>query len=119
MGWTDSTTAIAGPGGCRQVDSHQARTLLSDHNALVIDVREPHEYAAGRIPDAELIPLRQIAYQVENLKQHTGRPIIISCRSGNRSEMACRFLRESGVENVFNLAGGVAGWARANLDLVQ
>lgn len=119
MSWTDSTAGIAAPAGCRQIDSHQARELLSEQGALVIDVREPHEYAAGRIPDAELIPLRQIAHKVDSIKQHGDRPIIISCRSGNRSEMACRFLRESGVANVYNLSGGVIGWLRADLDLAQ
>lgn len=119
MRLTDAETPIAEPAGCRQIDSQMAQRLMLDNNALVIDVREPHEYATGRIPDAELIPLRQIASEVDSLKQHGDRAIIISCRSGNRSQMACRFLRESGVENVYNLSGGVIGWLRADLELVQ
>ncbi|MHB0867033.1 MAG: rhodanese-like domain-containing protein [Thermoleophilia bacterium] len=105
--------------GCRQIDSAQAQTLINEQDALVVDVREPHEYAAGRIPNAMLIPLRQIGGQVESLRQHTGRPIIISCRTGSRSEMACRFLRENGLENVYNLSSGLMGWQRANYSVAQ
>lgn len=119
MSWTDTNKAVTAPAGCRQIDSGTAQELLREHNALVIDVREPHEFAAGRIPDARLIPLRQIAQQVDSLREHGDRPIILSCRSGSRSEMACRYLRESGVSNVYNLAGGVTAWRRADLALAQ
>ena len=107
------------PGGCRQIDSKQAHELMQDKNALVVDVREPHEYADGRIPDAVLIPLRQIGMHLENLKEHGDRPIILSCRTGSRSEMACRFLHQSGFSNVYNLMDGVIGWQMANLSLVR
>ena len=105
--------------GCRQIDSSQALELIRERDALVVDVREPHEFAAGRIPNAELIPLRQIGSYIENLKRHGDRPIILSCRTGSRSEMACRFLRQSGVKNVFNLAGGLMGWLMADLSLAE
>ena len=107
------------PAGCRQIDSQRAHELIREENALVVDVREPHEFAAGRIPDAQLIPLRQIAHHVDNLKQHGERPIILSCRTGSRSEMVCRFLHDQGFENIYNLAGGVMGWQMANLPLDQ
>jgi rhodanese-related sulfurtransferase len=119
MKWTNSAKVTPSQAGCRQIDSGMARELLRDNDALVIDVREPLEYAAGRIPGAELIPLRRIVQEVDYLKQHGERPIIISCRSGKRSEMACRFLRESGIENVYNLTGGVSAWRTANLALAQ
>ncbi|MHB1391060.1 MAG: rhodanese-like domain-containing protein [Thermoleophilia bacterium] len=107
------------PAGCMQIDSAQAQTLIDERNALVVDVREPHEYAAGRIPNAMLIPLRQIGAQVESLRQHTDRPIILSCRTGSRSQMACRFLSENGLENVYNLASGLIGWQRANYSVAR
>jgi rhodanese-related sulfurtransferase len=119
MSWTNSIAGITDPTGCRQIDSEKARKLLNEDNALVIDVREPYEFAAGRIPGAELIPLRQIVQQLDSIKQHRDRPIIVSCRSGKRSEMACRFLRESGIDNVYNLAGGVTAWRMARLSLAQ
>lgn len=104
--------------GCRQIDSQQALRLMQQEDAVVVDVREPQEFAAGRIPEAELIPLRQIAYQMDRLRGHGDRPIILSCRTGSRSEMVCRFLRDNGFDNIYNLAGGVTGWAMAQLPLV-
>ena len=117
-GWQQGGFGPA-PAGCRQIDSMQAHELIRDGNALVVDVREPHEFAAGRIPEAQLIPLGQIAHHVDTLKQHGERPIILSCRTGSRSEMVCRFLHEQGFENIYNLAGGVMGWQMANLPLDQ
>lgn len=120
MGFTTSMTAINGNlTGCRQIDSSQAQELIREQDALVVDVREPHEFAAGRIPNARLIPLRQIGFHMESLKQESDRPIILSCRTGSRSEMACRFLHESGLENVYNLASGLMGWQRDNLSVAQ
>lgn len=98
---------------CSQLDSSEARALVDEKKAIIIDVREPDEYAAGRIPNAEHIPLRQIADRIVELEQHRDRPIILSCRSGNRSEAACRFLRDNGFRNVHNLIGGITAWARA------
>jgi len=117
-----ATTSIAnGLGwqqtGCRQIDSSQAHEMMQASDALLVDVREPHEYAAARIPRSQLIPLREIAYHMEELRQHGDRPIILSCRTGSRSEMVCRFLRENGFDNIYNLAGGVRGWQMARLPL--
>ena len=123
MFWQHSHQGSGGPAGgsagCKQLDSKQAHELMRDKNALVVDVREPHEFAAGRIPDATLIPLRQIGMHLDNLKQHGDRPIILSCRTGSRSEMVCRFLRENGFSNIYNLSGGIMGWRLANLPLSE
>jgi rhodanese-related sulfurtransferase len=102
---------------CRQLDTAQAEEMINDNGALVVDVREPHEYAAGSIPNAQLIPLRQFGGAIDNLKQHGGRPIILSCRSGSRSRMACRYLKENGFDNVYNLDGGILAWRLANRPL--
>ncbi len=114
---TDNYTAQ--PAGCRQIDSGQALELMREQDALVVDVREPHEYAAGRIPDARLMPLRQIGNHMDALREQSDRPIILSCRTGSRSEMVCRFLHENGFDNIYNLAGGLMGWRLANLPLTQ
>lgn len=103
--------------GCRQLDSLQAEELINEDDALLVDVREPREYMAGRLPDAKLIPLSRIGYEIENLKQHADRPIILGCRSGNRSELVCRLLKENGFANVYNLSGGIEAWVRSERPL--
>ncbi|MBE0429957.1 MAG: rhodanese-like domain-containing protein [Thermoleophilia bacterium] len=100
---------------CRHIGSPEAMGLMRRQDALLIDVREPHEFASSRIPDARHIPLRQITHEIESLRQHGDRPIILSCHSGRRSEMVCRLLKKHGFDNLYNLAGGIRAWRRANL----
>jgi SulP family sulfate permease len=76
--------------------------------AMLIDVREPGEYAAGRPPGATLIPLRTIVEAAEKLPRD--RPIYLVSRSGRRSTRAMRLLLGMGFERVFNLKGGMLNW---------
>lgn len=118
MTFTEANTGPeCDPDDCRQIDPSRALELIRSRDALVVDVREPHEHAAGCIPGAQLIPLGQIGHYVDDLRQHRDRPIILSCRLGIRSQEACEFLRGHGFENLYNLAGGVTRWAKANLPL--
>lgn len=76
----------------------------------VIDVREPHEYEEYNI-GGKLIPLGQIQTmqvdEIENLKEEE---LIIHCRSGKRSAMACQILETMGFSNTKNLEGGMLDW---------
>ncbi len=105
--------------GCRQLDSHEAEEMLRNGDALMVDVREPRELAVGSIPDSKLIPYSRIGYEIENLKQHAEKPIILSCRSGRRSEFVCKLLKEFGFSRVYNLSGGIEAWRRASRPLVR
>jgi sulfur dioxygenase len=76
----------------------------------IIDVREPDEFDGplGRIPEARLISLGDLARRVGELEQD--RPIVTVCRAGGRSAQATTILRKSGFEAVANLAGGMLRW---------
>jgi SulP family sulfate permease len=76
--------------------------------ALLIDVREPDEYARGHLPDSRLLPLRDLIGAVEDLPRD--RPVYLVSRSGRRSTRAMRLLVDIGFEEVFNLKGGVLSW---------
>ena len=76
--------------------------------ALLIDVREPAEYARGHLPNSRLWPLRQIVSEVDQLPRD--RPIFLVSRSGRRSTRVMRLLVEMGFDEVFNLKGGVLSW---------
>ncbi len=76
--------------------------------ALLIDVREPAEYAAGRPTGATLIPLRTILEEAARLPRD--RPIYLVSRSGRRSTRAMRLLLGLGFERVYNLKGGMLNW---------
>lgn len=85
----------------------------------VIDVREDYEFRGplGCIETAELVPLASIEEHAEKLKG--ARPLLLICRSGKRSGMACEKLKELGCEDVTNLAGGMIGWNRASLPVLH
>ncbi|MFA5861625.1 MAG: rhodanese-like domain-containing protein [Candidatus Thermoplasmatota archaeon] len=97
------------------VEPRRARELVERQNALIVDVREPDEWADARIPGALHIPLGQIEARVGEIPRD--RPVILQCRSGNRSAGATRALLELGFTNVHNLEGGIGDWAADGLPM--
>jgi rhodanese-related sulfurtransferase len=104
--------------GVEQADTLKATRLYND-DALVLDVREDKEFAAGHIPKAKHIPLGQLAGRIKELDKFKGKPVLVACRSGQRSASACRMLKKAGFETVYNQAGGIIAWERANLPVTQ
>ena len=104
--------------GVEQADTLKATRLFND-DALVLDVREDKEYAAGHIPKAKHIPLGQLAGRLKELEKFKTKPILVTCRSGQRSARACGMLKKAGFETVYNQAGGIIAWERANLPVTQ
>lgn len=97
------------------IDKHQIAALIQQHPHLQIwDVREPHEQAAGALsvylPDlvCKEVPLSALVQQVADQHTATPQPLLLVCRSGNRSLLAAKVLNRAGFELVFNLKGGVA-----------
>lgn len=76
---------------------------------LLLDVREPWEYALCRIDGALNVPMRELPAQLNELPRE--RETVVICHHGVRSAMAARFLEHSGFRTVYNLQGGVAAWA--------
>ena len=76
----------------------------------LIDVREPHEYAEFNL-GGTLIPLGKIqTMQIDEIEDLKEQEVILHCRSGQRSMMACMFLDTLGFKDTKNLAGGVLAW---------
>lgn len=93
----------------------EARDLV-ENGALFVDIREPDEWEASRIPGAELKPLSGINDWWPDLP--TEGTVILYCRSGNRSAHAVHALvSQAGRENVLNMEGGILAWERAGLDV--
>lgn len=105
---------VAGGVGKGSIDPKDATDMINHQDAVVIDVRSGADFTAGHIINAVNIPMTKFAGQVDKLKKHQGKPIIISCRSGAQSSSACRMLRKSGFEQVYNLRGGMLSWQNAN-----
>lgn len=95
------------------IDPSQAAALLDRGEAVLLDVREPNEWAVGHAPQAKHLPLDQVRPDAVP----GGRTVIVVCRSGRRSGQAADLLAAGGVP-VHNLAGGMTAWARAGQPVV-
>ena len=83
---------------------------------LILDVREPYEWDAGHIEESIHIPLAEVmAGREEGLDR--GRPVLVVCKVGSRSELAALMLQARGF-NAENLEGGTEAWVAAGLPLV-
>jgi len=102
----------------RPVQTIDAATLhewLESDEAVLIDVREPHEYARAHIPGAVLKPLSRLAG--ETLPEAGDRKVVVCCASGARSLIAADRILADRYGGVFNLEGGLGGWHRAGYQI--
>ncbi len=97
----------------QEVDPHTLGAWLERGEAVLIDVREPHEYGAERIHGALLCPLS--AFEPRTLPEEGNRRVVFHCGTGKRSAAAVRKCLEAGVPLPTHLAGGLAAWKRARL----
>ena len=86
-----------------------------DPSTVVLDVREPVEYAAGHVPGAVNLPQADLADRLDELPRD--RPLLLICQGGYRSQRAAQFLIQMGFAQVASVAGGTAAWAEAGKPL--
>lgn len=99
----------------KTVTPSEAVLVMNDENTLVVDVREPNEYAEGHIEGARNIPLAKIEERIAELESHRDLPILLNCQSGTRSLAAGKKLTRLGFTQVFELKGGMFAWKDQNL----
>ena len=99
----------------KEIDSPELARWLSEKgkSLRVLDVRQPQEIAQGTVPSAEGVPLHTLPLKLNELDRNT--TLVLVCRSGARSAQGCMFLYQQGFENVYNLRGGMIGWAQNGL----
>lgn len=105
--------------GYQTTNPSEAVKLINHDNAVVIDVREDLEYQKGHIINSVHVPMSYFKDRLKELEKYKAKPVIVGCRSGQRSAQACAMLKKEGFENVYNLSGGVMAWQNANLPLVK
>ena len=103
---------FARPSG-NSVNPGEATLLINREDAIVVDVREADEFAAGHLPDARNIPGGKLAERISEIEKYKDKPIIVCCATGMRSNKACGELKKSGFSRINNLAGGVDAWVGA------
>jgi rhodanese-related sulfurtransferase len=92
----------------------QVKEALDRGDIVLIDVREPYEWEAGRIPGATHIELERLAGRADEVP--SDRPIVFQCRLGIRSAMAMQAFRASGWD-AYNLGGGIQRWVDQGLPI--
>lgn len=101
--------------GVKEVNTNDALQMINHKNAFVLDVREPAEFANGHLLNAALVPLTQLKSRIGELEKYKDQPMVVVCRSGNRSATACAILSNRGFNQAYNLTGGMMAWQKANL----
>jgi rhodanese-related sulfurtransferase len=89
--------------------------LQARPEVVIVDVRQPVETRSGTVPGAVLIPLSEFGRRLAELPRD--RPILTICRSGHRSPLAARQLKQAGYD-VTDVDGGMMAWERAGLPIV-
>lgn len=97
-----------------EISPKEAETRLKrGDGAVLIDVREPEEFAAARIEGAELMPMQSVPTEIQKLEELAdNRDLLVICHHGVRSLNVVAWLREHGIENCFSVAGGIDRWSR-------
>jgi rhodanese-related sulfurtransferase len=89
----------------------ELKSLMSDRQALLVDVREPSEYQSGHIPNAINIPLQTISRNLSKIP--SDRPVILYCSTGYRSSMGVMTLHLLNYDNVMGFPPSLSGWQKA------
>ena len=103
--------------GAGTLGTAQAVQLINREKAVVIDVCEPEEFAAGHVGGAKNIPLGQLQERLPQVAKNKAVPIILVCAKGARASRAAGIAKGLGYEKAQALAGGLAAWREANLPI--
>ena len=105
-----------GAGGSSKVSAVDAVQLINRERAVLIDVSEPQEFAAGHAAGSKSVPFGQLE-TATNLPKNKTLPLVVVCPTGARAGRAVATLRKLGFENARSLAGGLESWRAANLPI--
>lgn len=104
--------------GTARLTPIQAHQRTTGGAVVLLDVREQAEWNTGQAPDAVHAPLSRLAAGTALPAAAEGRPLVVVCRSGHRSQQAAKLLTGRGIEAV-DVKGGMNAWAAAGLPVVD
>jgi rhodanese-related sulfurtransferase len=97
------------------LDRETVKRGLADGSIVVVDVREPQEFAAGHIPGSVSLPLS--AFDPGAIPNEPGKRVVFSCAAGVRSARILEFLQSMGLEHREHYKGGFKDWAQAGEEI--
>ena len=92
----------------KNINYKQAKQIMDNEQVILLDVRTEEEFVTGHIVNAINIPVDELEYRINEL-ENKDIVIIVYCKSGTRSVIACEILEAYGYERIYNL-GGVVDW---------
>ncbi len=110
--------ALAWPGLQRRgekVSLLQATQLINQGKTVIVDVRNPADFAAAHLLDARNIPLKELSNRVAELDKFKSKAVIVVCHSGVQSSKAVAQLKSAGFSEVYSLSGGLLAWQAQGL----
>ena len=100
----------------RDISPDEVARLMAAGNIVLVDVREPQEYAGARIRGALLFPLS--TFDPHALPAPSGRPVVFHCGSGKRSLSAIQACAEAGIAHTSHMQGGIQAWIMAGQPVI-
>lgn len=101
--------------GAGALSTAQAVQLINREKAVVIDVCEPEEFAAGHVGGAKNVPLGQLQERLPQVAKNKAVPLIMVCAKGARASRAVGIAKGLGYDKAQALAGGLSAWKEANM----
>ncbi len=95
----------------QNIDVDTVYEIQNDPDVYLLDVREQEEYDEKHIPGINLLPMSTIESRLDEIP--TDKTVVVTCRSGNRSDQVTQFLRANGFDNAHNMTGGINEWEAA------
>jgi rhodanese-related sulfurtransferase len=106
-----------------QINLDEARRLHESGAAILIDIREPQEHATGVAAGAKLIPMSQLGLRYKEISLDSAKPVLLVCRTQNRSSATLRSLRkqlgEQATAHLRYVDGGISEWARRSYPMIK
>ncbi len=94
----------------QEVSSAEADALIKNIDPFILDVRTIGEYEEGHLENSFLLPVQVLKKEIAKIAEYNDQPILIYCRSGNRSTVASKILLDAGFTSIYNLRDGMKGW---------
>ena len=92
----------------KSINSSEAEKLIKNkEDLLILDVRRYNEFKESRIVNSINIPVEEIEWEVGEIEEFKEKPILVYCKIGVRSSVACNSLKEEGFKELYNLRGGI------------
>ncbi|GAA0861601.1 rhodanese-like domain-containing protein [Paraclostridium tenue] len=89
------------------IDNEKLKEMIKDKDTLLIDIRTEEEFDEKNIDGATNIPLQNLMHDIDDIIDYKDKKVIIYCRSGHRSIIACNLLEMEGFKHIYNLKNGI------------